>query len=91
MRDFAFDIAKIDGQFTKNAAADPDNQIMIQSLRSISDHFGIFTIAEAVECERDSQWLSEMLADCQQGYFWGAPTVKPNWHQGYSEQEAATA
>ena len=81
----------IDGQFTKNAAADPDNQVMIQSLRSISDHFGMFKIAEAVECERDSLWLSEMLVDCQQGYFWGAPTVNPNWQQGYSEQEAATA
>ena len=91
LRDFAFDIVKIDRQFTKNVAADPDNQVMIQSLRSISDHFGRFTIAEAVECERDSQWLSEMLVDCQQGYFWGAPTVNPNWHQGYSEKEAATA
>jgi len=52
----------------------------------------MFTIAEAVECERDSQWLSETLVDCQLGYFWGgAPTVNPNWHQGYSEKEAATA
>ncbi|NCX85129.1 MAG: EAL domain-containing protein [Rhodobacteraceae bacterium] len=81
----------MDGQFTKNVATDPDNQVMIQSLRSISDHFGMFTIAEAVECERDSQWLSEMLVDFQQGYFWGAPTVNPNWHHGYSEQEAVTA
>ena len=91
LRDFAFDFVKIDDQFTKNVAADPDNQVMIQSLRSISDHFGMFTITEAVECERDSQWLSETLVDCQQGYFWGAPTVNPNWHQGYSEKEAATA
>jgi len=51
----------------------------------------MFTIAEATECERDSQWLSEMLVDFQQGYFWGAPTVNPNWHHGYSEQEAVTA
>jgi EAL domain-containing protein (putative c-di-GMP-specific phosphodiesterase class I) len=91
LRDFAFDKVKIDGQFTKNVAADLDNQFMIQSLRSISDHFGMFTIAEAVECQRDSQWLIEMLVDCQQGYFWGAPTVNPNWYQGHSGQEAATA
>jgi EAL domain-containing protein (putative c-di-GMP-specific phosphodiesterase class I) len=90
-RNFAFDIVKIDGQFTKNVAADADNQSIIQSLRSISDHFSMFTIAKAVECERDSQWLSETLVDCQQGYFWGAPTVNLNWHQGYSEKEAATA
>ena len=83
--------SRLTGNSPKKVAADPDNQVMIQSLRSISDHFGMFTIAEAVGCERDSQWLSEMLADCQQGYFWGAPTVNPNWHQGYSEEEAATA
>ena len=70
LRDFAFDIVKIDGQFTKKVAADADNQSIIQSLRSISDHFSMFTIAKAVECERDSQWLSETLVDCQQGYFW---------------------
>ena len=91
LRDFAFYIVKIDGQFTKNVAFDPDNQVMIQSLRSISDHFGMFTIVEAVECKRDSQWLSEILVACQQGYFGGAPTVNLNWHHGYSEKEAATA
>ena len=30
LRDFALDIVKIDGQFTKNVAADPDNQFIIQ-------------------------------------------------------------
>ena len=79
------------GNSPKNVAADADNQFIIQSLRSISDHFSMFTITKAVECERDRQWLSETLVDCQQGYFWGAPTVNLNWHQGYSEKEAATA
>jgi EAL domain-containing protein (putative c-di-GMP-specific phosphodiesterase class I) len=55
---------KIDGQFTKNVAVDPDNQTMIQSLRLISEHFGIFTISEAVECEGENQRLSELLVDC---------------------------
>jgi EAL domain-containing protein (putative c-di-GMP-specific phosphodiesterase class I) len=43
---------------------DPDNQLMIQSLRSISEHFGMFAISEAVECEGESQRLSEMMVDC---------------------------
>jgi EAL domain-containing protein (putative c-di-GMP-specific phosphodiesterase class I) len=55
---------KIHGQFTKNVAVDPDNQLMIQSLRSISEHFGMFTISEAVECGGESQRLSEMMVDC---------------------------
>jgi len=57
-------IVKIHGQFTKNVAVDPDNQLMIQSLRSISEHFDMFTISAALECEGESQRLSEMLVDC---------------------------
>lgn len=91
LRDFSFDIVKIDGQFTRNVAKDPDNHVMIQSLRSISDHFGMFTIAEAVESESDSTWLCDALVDCQQGYYWGAPTVTPMWHSQYRKKQAATA
>ena len=55
---------KIDGQFTKNVVVDPDNQAKIQSLRLISEDFGMFTISEALECESESQRLSEMLVVC---------------------------
>ena len=46
------------------SAVDPDNQAKIQSLRLISEDFGMFTISEALECESESQRLSEMLVVC---------------------------
>lgn len=81
LRDFNFDIVKIDEQFVRNVATDPDNQVLIQALISISEHFGMHTVAEAVENIIDSNWLAAHGIDCLQGYYWGAPTMTPPWIQ----------
>ncbi len=81
LRDFNFDIVKIDEQFVRNVATDPDNQVLIQALISIAEHFGMHTVAEAVENIIDSNWLAAHGIDCLQGYYWGAPTMTPPWIQ----------
>ena len=81
LRDFNFDIVKIDEQFVRNVATDPDNQVLIQALISIAEHFGMHTDAEAVENIIDSNWLAAHGIDCLQGYYWGAPTMTPPWIQ----------
>lgn len=58
-----------------------DNQVLFQALISIAEHFDIFAIAEAVETARSSAWLCSTGIDCQQGYFFGVPTVHPLWAQ----------
>jgi EAL domain-containing protein (putative c-di-GMP-specific phosphodiesterase class I) len=81
LRDFNFDIVKIDEQFVRNVATDPDNQVLIQARISIAEHFGMHTVAEAVENIIDSNWLAAHGIDCLQGYYWGAPTMTPPWIQ----------
>jgi EAL domain-containing protein (putative c-di-GMP-specific phosphodiesterase class I) len=81
LRDFNLDIVKIDEQFVRNVATDPDNQVLIQALISIAEHFGMHTVAEAVENIIDSNWLAAHGIDCLQGYYWGAPTMTPPWIQ----------
>ncbi len=81
LRDFNFDIVKIDEQFVRIVATDPDNQVLIQALISIAEHFGMHTVAEAVENIIDSNWLAAHGIDCLQGYYWGAPTMTPPWIQ----------
>jgi EAL domain-containing protein (putative c-di-GMP-specific phosphodiesterase class I) len=49
LRDFDFDILKIDGQFIGGIATDPDNQVLARALVSIAGHFGMLTVAESVE------------------------------------------
>ena len=81
MRDFYFDILKIDGQFIRGIHANPDNQVMTKALISVAKHFDMFTVAEWVESENDMKFLAEAGIDCMQGYYFGVPTIQPYWMQ----------
>jgi EAL domain-containing protein (putative c-di-GMP-specific phosphodiesterase class I) len=80
LKDFYFDILKIDGQFIRNIAADPDNQVLAQALVSIGRHFDMVTVAESVETAEDARYLVEIGIDCLQGYFFGVPSIELPWH-----------
>lgn len=79
LRDFYFDMIKIDGQFIRGIASNPDNQVLTRSLISIAQHFDMFTVAEFVENAEDADFLVQNGIDCLQGYYYGAPTVRPPW------------
>ena len=79
LRDFYFDILKIDGQFIRGVCQNPDNQVLVRALASIANQFDMFTVAESVERSDDAQWLESIGIDCLQGYYFGAPTVKKPW------------
>ena len=81
-KDFLFDIVKIDGQFVRNIHRDPDNQALTRALLAIGKHFEMFTVAEAVETAEEAECLRKLGVDCQQGFLFGAPTVKPAWVTG---------
>lgn len=79
LKEFYFDIIKIDGQFIRGIARDPDNQVLTKALRSIAGHFEMFTVAESVENKEDVAFLQSIGIDCLQGYYFGAPTIRPPW------------
>lgn len=81
LRDFYFDMIKIDGQFVRGVSTNPDNQVLLQALVSIAQHFDMFTVAEFVENEQDALFLAQSGIDCLQGYYFGAPTVRPPWSE----------
>lgn len=78
-KDFNFDVLKIDGQFIRNIHRDPDNQALTKAMLTIGKHFEMFTVAESVESPEEAECLRRLGVDCQQGYLYGAPTVKPPW------------
>ena len=80
LRDFQFDVIKIDGTFVRGVKDDADNQVLTRAMVDIARQFDMFTVAESVENVSDSRWLSSIGVDCQQGYFFGAPTVHPPWN-----------
>jgi EAL domain-containing protein (putative c-di-GMP-specific phosphodiesterase class I) len=79
LREFYFDLVKIDGQFIRGIAQNPDNQVLTEALMSISRHFDMFTVAESVETAEDATFLQTIGIDCMQGYYFGAPTLQPPW------------
>ncbi|MCG6904571.1 MAG: EAL domain-containing protein [Rhodobacter sp.] len=82
LRDFFFDILKIDGQFIRGIHKSPDDQVLTQALISIGRQFEMFTVAEYVETAEEAMFLTDIGIDCMQGYYFGAPTTKPHWvHQ----------
>ena len=87
LRDFYFDILKIDGQFIRGIASTPDNQVLTAAMASIAEQFDMVTVAESVEKPEDAAYLTAMGIDCLQGYYFGAPTVRLPWLE--YEQERA--
>jgi EAL domain-containing protein (putative c-di-GMP-specific phosphodiesterase class I) len=80
LKDFYFDIIKIDGSFIRGIGQNPDNQVLTQALVSIARQFDMFTVAESVETAEDARLLVDMGVDCLQGYFFGAPSVSEPWN-----------
>ncbi len=89
LRDFYFDMIKIDGQFVRGVSTNPDNQVLLRALVSIAQHFDMFTVAEFVENEQDAQFLAHNGIDCLQGYYFGAPTVRPPWADDSVQMQAS--
>ncbi|SLN64316.1 Cyclic di-GMP phosphodiesterase YfgF [Pseudoruegeria aquimaris] len=79
LKQFYFDILKIDSQFIRGIATDPDNQVLARALLSIAEHFDMYTVAEGVESRADAEYLTSLGVDCMQGYFFAAPTIYPPW------------
>ena len=49
----------------------------------------MYTVAEQVESELDVEFLVNSGIDCMQGYFFGAPTVRPLWLRDTELQKTA--
>ncbi|MDD8023822.1 MAG: EAL domain-containing protein [Paracoccaceae bacterium] len=79
LREFYFDILKIDSQFIRGIADCPDNQVLTQALLSVARHFDMYTVAEGIETAKDAAYLTDLGVDCMQGFYFGAPTIMPPW------------
>lgn len=89
LKDFYFDILKIDGQFIRNIADDANNQVLTAALVSIGQHFDMLTVAEAVETPEEAAFLQNAGFDCLQGYYYGMPTTVPHWLEDTEVQFAS--
>ena len=75
LKDFLFDLVKIDKSFVKGVEHDPDNQVLIEALIAVAHQFEMFAVADGVETAQEAAFLSSLGADCLQGYHFGVPTL----------------
>ncbi|SFJ83769.1 EAL domain-containing protein [Celeribacter neptunius] len=88
LKDFYFDMVKIDGEFIRGIADNPDNQVLTQALVSVAKHFDMYTVAEFVETAEDAAYLTEIGIDCMQGHYFGAATIDPVWRDRETQRKA---
>ena len=82
LRDFRFDMLKIDGGFISGIDQSPDNQILVSALTGIGRQFDMMVIAEYVETAQEARVLRNLVVDGFQGYLFGKPTLI--WDKGQS-------
>jgi diguanylate cyclase (GGDEF)-like protein len=68
-----FDLLKIDGDFVRNFAAGPVDQLVVNAIVTIARGMGKKTVAEFVESAEMSRLLRESGVDYGQGYYLGRP------------------
>ncbi len=72
LRDYHFDIVKLDGAFCENLAANEQNQHFMRSLINLARNTNMVIIAEWVEREEDAELLRNWGVDGLQGFLFGA-------------------
>lgn len=73
LKDFFFDLVKVDRHFIRNIHSDSDNQVLAEALITVAHQFEMFAVAQGVESQADADFLMLIGADCIQGYHLGVP------------------
>lgn len=79
LRDFRFDIVKIDRQFCHRVHCNRDDQVLVRAMALIAQQFDMMTVAEGVEDSADAAWLRRAGLHCMQGYHFALPQLQPSW------------
>jgi diguanylate cyclase (GGDEF)-like protein len=84
------DMVKIDGDYVKDLSTSPDNQLFVRTLVDLAKNFRLETVAEWVSSEEDAKLLVELGIDYFQGFYFGEPTLSPDWMTGTQKSEAVS-
>ncbi len=71
LRDFNFDMLKIDGSICQDLGENEDNQIIFKSILAIAKHFDMTTVAEYIDNEAAATKCKEFGVDGLQGFLYG--------------------
>ncbi len=64
---------KIDRSFVTDIHKDKDNQVIVETILSMAEHFGMTVVAEGVETEAELNFLKSKGCQLYQGYYYSKP------------------
>ena len=73
VKDYAFDVLKIDMNFLRSFDTNPKSAIVIRSIVDMAKELGMHTLAEGVETEAQFEFLREIGCEKVQGYLFSQP------------------
>ena len=73
LKDFEFEVIKIDMEFLRGFSQNPRTKILLQSIIQMAEKLGMRTLTEGVETEEQQHFLSDVHCERLQGYFFGKP------------------
>ncbi len=73
LKDYHFEVLKIDMKFLDNLEGNENSKIIIKSIIEMAEALNMNTLAEGVENEEQSEFLTQIHCERQQGYLYGRP------------------
>ena len=73
IKDFVFDVIKIDMKFLHSFDVNPKSRVVLRSIVNMAKELGMHTLAEGVETEEQFAFLREIGCEKVQGYLFSAP------------------
>ena len=73
LKDFSFDMVKLDMEFLSSFNENPKSKTIINSVVKMANAIGLETLCEGVETKEQSSFLASIGVDRLQGYLYGKP------------------
>ena len=73
VKDYVFDVLKIDMNFLRSFDTNPKSAIVIRSIVNMAKELGLHTLAEGVETQEQYDFLREIGCEKLQGYLFSPP------------------
>ncbi len=73
LRNYSFDLLKIDRSFISDITVDPADRELIKAAVAMAHSLHLKVVAEGVETEAQLEYLKELRCDYAQGYLFGKP------------------